>query len=133
MPFTIVPLRSLEALARARSHSGPRFEQAFGGASLAAAYLSVRTEANTWRTRMFGHGMGISEDPATGAAAAAFAGAIMAYDKPGDGEHQHIILQGVEMGRPSEIVLTLTVLGGILQDVSIGGCAVRISEGTIDL
>ncbi len=57
----------------------------------------------------------------------------MAFEKPGDGEHQHIIRQGVEMGRPSEIVLTLDVEGGALASATIGGAAVIVSQGEIDL
>ena len=86
-----------------------------------------------WRTRMFAPTLGMKEDPATGSAAAAFAGAIMAHEKPGDGQHQHVIQQGVEMGRPSEIVLTLTVEKGALVEATIGGAAVIVSEGTIDI
>ena len=51
------------------------------------------------------------EDPATGSAAAAFAGVIMASDKPGDGEHRFVIEQGDAMGRPSRITLSLSVAG----------------------
>ncbi|MFM9973328.1 MAG: PhzF family phenazine biosynthesis protein, partial [Beijerinckiaceae bacterium] len=112
---------------------GVAFDLAFAGAELTAAYVYAPEAANRWRTRMFAPSMGIAEDPATGAAVAAFAGIIMAYEKPCDGEHQHIITQGVEMGRHSEIVLTLTVENGKLTQATIGGCAVIVSEGTIDL
>ena len=62
---------------------------------------------------MFAAGWGIVEDPATGSAAAAFAGVAMAFEPPGDGEHMLIIEQGVEMGRPSLISLGLEVEGGV--------------------
>jgi trans-2,3-dihydro-3-hydroxyanthranilate isomerase len=132
VPFTTVPLASLDALARAASVSGPAFDAAFGGDDHAACYLYVRTGPAAWRTRMFGPGMGIVEDPATGSAAAAFAGTLMAFERPMDGERQHVIAQGVEMGRPSEIVLTLRVEGGRLSAASIGGEAVVMSEGILD-
>jgi trans-2,3-dihydro-3-hydroxyanthranilate isomerase len=133
VPYTMVSLNSLDALARAVSLAGPAFDAAFGGTSHPAVYLYVREEPLRWRARMFGPGMGVVEDPATGSAAASFAGAIMAWDKPSDGTHQHIITQGVEMGRPSEIVLTLEVDKGILRDATIGGTAIIVSEGTIDI
>jgi trans-2,3-dihydro-3-hydroxyanthranilate isomerase len=132
-PFTMVPLKSVDALARAKSLATDEFEEAFGQSPHPCCYLYVRTGSRTWQTRMFAPGMGVAEDPATGAAAAAFAGVLMAIEKPADGEHQHIIAQGVEMGRPSEIVLTLTVKGGALQSASIGGEAVIMSEGTLHL
>ncbi len=132
--FTMVPLKSLDSLSRARSVASPDYEAAFGGTPSPWCYLYVKTGARTWQTRMFAPSHGIVEDPATGAAAAAFAGTIMAFEKPADGrEQQHIILQGVEMGRPSEIVLTLDVERGALNEATIGGGAVIVSEGTINL
>jgi trans-2,3-dihydro-3-hydroxyanthranilate isomerase len=131
--FTTVPLAGLDALSRAVSRAGPDFDAAFGGTGHPACYLYVRTGPATWRTRMFGPGMGVLEDPATGAAAAAFAGTLVAFEAPREGTHQHIITQGVEMGRPSQIVLTLAVERGLLQSASIGGEAVVISEGFLHL
>jgi trans-2,3-dihydro-3-hydroxyanthranilate isomerase len=131
--YTMVPVRSLDALARAKSMATPAFDQAFGGTPHPCCYLYTRTGEQRWQTRMFGPTIGIAEDPATGSAAACFAGTVMMFEKPGDGEHQHIIRQGVEMGRPSEIVLTLSVEDGELTEATIGGGAVIISEGHIDL
>jgi trans-2,3-dihydro-3-hydroxyanthranilate isomerase len=131
--FTMIPLNSVEALSAARPQLGVSFDLAFAGPDLTAAYLFAPDGPNRWRTRMFAPSMGIPEDPATGGAAAAFAGVIMACEQPGDGEHQHIIVQGVEMGRPSEIVLTLEVRNGKLESASIGGAAVIISEGMLDI
>jgi trans-2,3-dihydro-3-hydroxyanthranilate isomerase len=131
--FTTVPLASPDALARARSADTPAFREAFGGTPTPWCYLYVKTGQNRWRTRMFAPTAGIPEDPATGGAAAAFAGTIMAFEQPADGRHQHVIGQGVEMGRPSEIVLTLEVEGGRLVGASIGGGAVVVSEGTLHL
>jgi trans-2,3-dihydro-3-hydroxyanthranilate isomerase len=133
VPYTMVPLASLDALARARSAPTPAFEAAFGGTSHPCCFLYVRTGPATWQTRMFAPLAGILEDPATGSAAAAFAGTLMAFESLADGSHQHVLAQGVEMGRPSEIVLTLQVEGGALRSASIGGEAVIISEGTLHL
>ncbi len=133
VPYTMVPLVSQDALARARSAATPAFEAAFGGTTHPCAYLYVKTAERRWSTRMFAPLAGIAEDPATGSAAAAFAATLMTFEKPGDGEHQHIIAQGVEMGRPSEIVLTLQVHGGRLASASIGGEAVIVSEGVLHL
>ena len=43
------------------------------------------------------------------------------------------IAQGVEMGRPSRIALSLEVERGALSAATIGGSAVLVGEGTIDL
>jgi trans-2,3-dihydro-3-hydroxyanthranilate isomerase len=86
---------------------------------------------SSFHARMFAPGAGIAEDPATGSAAAAFAGVIHRFDGPPDGMHKRIIEQGYEMGRPSEIALSLEVEGGKLTTVRVGGFAVRVAEGRI--
>jgi trans-2,3-dihydro-3-hydroxyanthranilate isomerase len=82
---------------------------------------------------MFAPEMGIPEDPATGSAAAAFAGAIQRFDALPDGLHRRAIEQGFEMGRPSLVHLSLSIEGGRLATVRIGGHAIRMSEGQLRL
>ena len=81
---------------------------------------------------MFAAGWGIREDPATGSAIAAFAGALMRFAQPGDGDHMLVIEQGIEMGRPSRIALGLEVEGSALTSATIGGSVALIAEGTIE-
>ena len=98
------------------------------------AFLYTRETADpalAFRARMLAPGVG--EDPATGSAAAAFAGVVMAFDRPSDGEHLLRIGQGYEMGRPSVIELGLTVRDRALSSASIGGAAVVVAEGTLFL
>ena len=87
---------------------------------------------NTVHARMFSGGLGIIEDPATGSAAAAFAGVALHFEKPGDGAHTLRIEQGFEIGRPSVITLGMDVEDGRLIQATIGGQAIRVSEGTIE-
>jgi trans-2,3-dihydro-3-hydroxyanthranilate isomerase len=82
---------------------------------------------------MFAPDYGISEDPATGSAAAAFAGVVHRFDVLPDGAHKRIIEQGYEMGRPSTIALTIEVAHGKLAGVRIGGHAVHVAEGMIEV
>ena len=82
---------------------------------------------------MFAPDFGIAEDPATGSAAAAFAGVVQHFDRLPDGQHKRLIEQGYEMGRPSLIALTMEVDGGKLAAVRIGGHAVRVAEGRIEV
>jgi trans-2,3-dihydro-3-hydroxyanthranilate isomerase len=49
----------------------------------------------------------------------------------GDGEHDIVIEQGVEMGRPSEITLQMVIKDGALASAEIGGAAVMVSRGEI--
>jgi trans-2,3-dihydro-3-hydroxyanthranilate isomerase len=80
---------------------------------------------------MFAPNVGIPEDPATGAAAAAFAGMFTDAERPADGQHAFVIEQGDAMGRPSRITVSLEVAGGRLHQVRIGGKAVIVSEGQL--
>ena len=135
VPFTFVPVASLEAIAKA-SVQMSYWLTAFGPTGSGKAYLYCRETLHThaaFHARMFSPDSGIPEDPATGSAAAAFAGVIHRYDSPLDGSHKRIIEQGYEMGRPSEISLSLEVARGALQTVRIGGSAVRVSEGRIEV
>ena len=79
---------------------------------------------------MFAGGWGVPEDPATGSAVAAFAGVLMAFEPPGEGEHMLAIEQGFEMGRPSKISLGTKVESGKLVDATIGGYARIVCDGT---
>jgi trans-2,3-dihydro-3-hydroxyanthranilate isomerase len=89
-------------------------------------------KGHAFHARMFAPGMGVAEDPATGSAAAAFAGVLAAYEKLGDGEQSFRIEQGYEMGRPSLIELLLSIRGGKLAAAAIAGEAVVVSEGRIE-
>ena len=135
VPFTFVPVASLEAIAKAVVQPA-YWTTAFGSMDTGKAYLYCReTIHNTaaFHARMFAPDSGIPEDPATGAAAAAFAGVIQRFDAPLDGLHKRHIEQGYEMGRPSEIVVSLEIVRGALQTVRIGGSAVRVAEGKINV
>ena len=75
----------------------------------------------------------LREDPATGSAAAAFSGFCVQSLSLADGEHRFVIEQGFEMGRPSLIELGITVRGGALASASVGGPAVIVTEGEIEV
>ncbi|WP_237478477.1 PhzF family phenazine biosynthesis protein [Lichenibacterium dinghuense] len=126
VPFTTVPLASAEAVDRLE----PR--PAHWPAEL-RVYAYAPDGPGRYRARMFAWRSGVYEDPATGSAAAAFAGAVMRFDAPPDGSHALEIRQGAAMGRPSLIGLGLEVEGGALASASIGGGAVILCDGTISL
>jgi trans-2,3-dihydro-3-hydroxyanthranilate isomerase len=135
VPFVMVPLASLDAVARAKPQM-PAFETVFAGAGAPKAFVFAPECADSghdFHARMFAPGLGMTEDPATGSAVAAFAGALMAARLPPDGEHGFVVEQGYEMGRPSLITLGLTVERGQLQEATISGTAVTVAEGVIDL
>jgi trans-2,3-dihydro-3-hydroxyanthranilate isomerase len=131
VPFTMVPVASIEALGRAQPMTGATFDLAFTAGENTAPFLYTRAAPGEWRVRMFAPHWGIAEDPATGGASAAFAAVIAEFEGLSDGTHQHILNQGIEMNRPSRIILDITLEGGALASASIGGSAVSISEGTL--
>ena len=131
LPFLFVPVRSLAALGRAKARDV--FWNVDGGP---ATFLYTRETVepdSAFHARMFAPAWGVAEDPATGSAAAAFAGVVLAHDAPADGEHVLVIEQGYEMGRPSRITLGLEIETGLLRAASIGGPAVIVSNGALDL
>lgn len=132
--FTCVPVRSLAALRRC-SPRPDSWDTAFAwhGRSAAYVFCSETVEAGSaFHARMFALRWGIYEDPATGSAAAAFAGALVRCAPPADGRHDVTIEQGYEMGRPSRLTLSVTVRDRRLVGAAIGGEAVAVSEGIID-
>ncbi|MBB3393017.1 trans-2,3-dihydro-3-hydroxyanthranilate isomerase [Rhizobium sp. BK275] len=137
VPFLMVPVHDVGA-ARRMEFDPQLWEKTvpFVDGALASAYIYCRGGVNhvaKFHARMFASGMGISEDPATGSAAAALSGAINHFDRLTDGHYPVLIEQGVEMGRPSFIHLHMDIEGGTISNARIGGQAVRIATGTLDL
>src|SRR5690606_37277414 len=133
VPFTFVRVADRDCLARARLDSG-RWATTFGHAwapQLYVVFMEDWKQGREMHARMFAPALGIAEDPATGAAAAALAGMLCDLQRSADGEAMWIIHQGEDMGRPSRIVLEASVTTGRLADVRLGGTAVRMSEGVL--
>ena len=130
-----VPVASLDAIAKARVAS-PHWDAAMPALGVMGAFLYCRQTVHTtsaFHARFFGPDVGIAEDPATGSAAVGLAGAIQRFDELPDGLHKRIIEQGFEMGRPSLISLSLQVEDGKLDTVRLGGYAVRVTSGQIEV
>lgn len=131
VPFLFVPVANLTALARARMDE-VAFIRSLGAFGEAMYLYTIDDEGDAdFRSRMFSPGLGIVEDPATGAAAAAFPAVLMDAEARVDAKHRVRIDQGFEMGRPSRINLGFTVKGGVVTEATIGGAAVVIAEGVL--
>ncbi|MDP3895501.1 MAG: PhzF family phenazine biosynthesis protein [Mesorhizobium sp.] len=136
VPYVTVPVRGLDAAARVRfdAEKWMRFapEKAAGVFASAYVYTAETAAAGaSFHARMFVAGTPSYEDPATGSAAAAFMGAVMAHERPADGLLQVWIEQGLEMGRPSRIRLEIEVAGGVATGARIGGHAVVTGKGVL--
>ena len=137
VPFVFVPLADLDAMARVefdRDAWRALVDDGEGDPEALGVHLYCREtvrHTSAFHARNFGIGFGIDEDPATGSAAAAFAGVVARFDTPTSGTHRFTIEQGFEMGRPSLVDLTIDVDKGRLSSLRIGGSAVRVAEGTL--
>jgi trans-2,3-dihydro-3-hydroxyanthranilate isomerase len=88
-------------------------------------YLYARDGAAV-RARMFGGGLGMKEDAATGSAAAPLAALLLHLNGAERGAWD--IVQGVEMGRPS-LLRTTATRGPDGIRATVGGGCVRVMEG----
>jgi trans-2,3-dihydro-3-hydroxyanthranilate isomerase len=131
-PYTFVPVAGLATIAGVAPDL-PRFPPVFGEMGVFLYTRETASPENMVHARMFAPRFGIPEDPATGSAAAAFAGVAQEFETPEDGAHTITIEQGFEMGRPSLIHLTMDIAGGKLISGEIGGSAVVVSQGTLDI
>ena len=132
-PFLYVPVRDRAALARAKPDSAA-WSKALSGAWTAEAFVFCRDPelpGSHVRARMFAPDLGVFEDPATGSAAAAFAGYLAAREPAHTGTHKWVIEQGFEMGRPSILRVEADTAEGKVTAVRVGGAAVKMSEGTL--
>ena len=140
LPQLMVPVASLEALsALPVGGTGGRLVDLLRryGTDCVMLYTSETTSPDaTVHCRMFAPGLGVAEDPATGSAAGAL-GAYLVHHGAIDtalGSAQVIVEQGLEIGRPSRIVVTVAVQrDGAIEEVRVGGEAVTVIEGEVRL
>jgi trans-2,3-dihydro-3-hydroxyanthranilate isomerase len=81
--------------------------------------------------RVFVPDLAVPEDPATGSAAAALGGYLARRTPRLDGTLAWAVAQGVEMGRPSRLLVSADKRGGEIVAVRVGGQAVVVCAGTM--
>lgn len=137
VPFVLIPIRNLATVQNLEFESTLWERVApFVDGSLASAYVYCRGGVHhqaKFHARMFSPDMRIWEDPATGAAVAALAGAIQQFDALPEGHHSMIVEQGVEIGRTSFIHLHIDSKAGEIAKARIGGQAIKVAEGVFEL
>jgi trans-2,3-dihydro-3-hydroxyanthranilate isomerase len=132
-PFLLVPLKSVDAVQRARVRVDlweQTLKRSWAPEILVAAREPEQGEHH-WRARMFAPGINVPEDPATGSAIAAFGGWLAMKDSRSDGEFAWTVRQGIEMGRPSLLEVRATKTAGVVTAVKVAGRAVLIGEGRL--
>jgi trans-2,3-dihydro-3-hydroxyanthranilate isomerase len=134
--FFYIPVKSREALAKARVIEPTWTEMMALLGHMHAGYIYTRggDHAQThFRARMYDPGGGIPEDPATGSATALLAAQLLTAEKLSDGTHSWQLEQGYEMGRPSDLLLEADVSQNKLTAVRVGGSAVRMMSGVLEI
>jgi len=136
VPFLFVPLTTRSAVDSASVNSvelDALMRSANGNAH--GVYLfsaQPGSDRATVYSRMFAPGLGISEDPATGIACGPL-GCYLVKHKivPPEQARAMLSLQGVKMGRPSHLHISIGVQNGDINNVRVGGEAVLAGEGTL--
>lgn len=135
VPFVMVPVSGLLPAAKARVNADAWIDLVGRvDGKIPCPYIYCREtvfSGSDFHARMFAPWDGIGEDPATGSAAAAFAGQICRHDSPTSGVQRIAIEQGVEFGRPSAIRLEVEIADHRLVAARVGGHAVKVAEGRL--
>jgi trans-2,3-dihydro-3-hydroxyanthranilate isomerase len=136
VPFLFVPLTTRSAVDSAEINSGV-LDSLFSATQTSVNGIFVFTAQpgeghGTVYSRMFAPEMGITEDPATGAASGPL-GCYLVQHKivPPEKADAIVSLQGVKMGRPSHIHIAIGTKNGAIDSVRVGGESVLAGEGTL--
>ena len=135
LEFMLVPVRDRAALGSIRLDP-KNWQNVYGtghGASVYAFTLNNQKGAADFSARMFELNLPGNEDAATGSAAAALIGLIADNIKQRDGQYKYTLEQGADMGRPSQIDMQISIREGKLVRGGIGGKAILVGQGVLDL
>jgi trans-2,3-dihydro-3-hydroxyanthranilate isomerase len=136
VPFLFVRVRDRGALGRARVNRAAwsRVLGAYWAPQVYALTSDAERPGSHVRARIFAPTLGVEEDPATGAAAAALAGYLAPQDqREAEGTLRWVVEQGFEMGRPSRLEVEADRAGGAITAVRVGGASVLVSQGEIEV
>ena len=131
-PFLLVPVRSLDALARVQVSLSALSQMLYNDHRGVFIFTRNTPEADV-RARMFGVTNRLYEDPATGSAHGPLGAYLAAHTDVMQGNSAEFVShQGVEMGRKSELFVRLELMAAGAQ-VSVGGAAVQVGAGELFL
>jgi len=131
MPFIIVPLKSLDAVKRARVNMDRLLEMASDVHGGILVFCSETVDPrNNLHVRVFVDLQGVPEDPATGSGNGCLAGYLSRYQYFGISRVNAKVEQGYEVRRPSLLLLKARKMGDLLQ-VEVGGGVFLVAEGRL--
>lgn len=135
VPYMLVPLCNQAAVDRAEFNPGA-FRTFIASSAMtpdACFFLfavSPPGSTETAYSRMFAPGFGITEDPATGSASGPLGCYLLRHDLvTRDAARRIVSRQGVAMGRPSRIHISIGTTDGNITEVKVGGEAVLVATG----
>ncbi len=137
VPFLFVPLTTRRAVDNAALDTAALDElyKAMGGDEVGIFLFSKEPgpDKATVYSRMFAPSLGVAEDPATGSASGPLGCYLVRHGLVAADRAAGITsLQGVKMGRPSSIHISIgTDASGAITGVQVGGEAVIAGEGTL--
>jgi len=137
VPFLYVPLKNLSAINKIKVRLD-KWEEHFcaneGTKNIFVFTIETINAGSTVHSRMFAPAMGIAEDPATGAASGPLGAYLVEYgivSQNNDGKYSIISEQGIELGRPSFISITIGKTDKFFFEIKIGGTCVKTGMGLI--
>jgi len=136
VPFLFVPLATRRAVDNARVDTGALegLLRSAGGNANGVFVFSPEPGADKADvySRMFAPALGVVEDPATGSASGPLGCYLVRHNVVPEEKADAILsLQGVKMGRPSEVHIAIGVEGDDIISVRVGGESVLAGEGTL--
>jgi trans-2,3-dihydro-3-hydroxyanthranilate isomerase len=138
VPFLFAPIASRDAVDRVtidrRAYHDACVASGFDELAL-FAFTTDRTRATgdeAVYSRMLAPQLGVAEDPATGSASGPLGCYLATYRMiPGSALAHHVSLQGVRMGRPSRVHISIEQNGNEITRVRVGGRSVLVGEGRL--
>jgi trans-2,3-dihydro-3-hydroxyanthranilate isomerase len=136
VPFLFVPVNTLEAMRsiQFRRDVWERVLRDFEAPHVFAFTEEVVAVGSTVHSRMFAPAMGISEDPATGAASGPLGCFLVHHKRVKPAKIVEIVSeQGLELGRPSFIQVRIEQEEEQITGVYVGGQCYWMGQGTIEI
>lgn len=133
VPFLMVPLRNLEVLGRTRARADLWSGMAahLEATGLYCFTLETAEAGAAVRSRMFAPSAGVAEDPATGSASGPLGCYLARHGALRSPRFLNV--QGVEMGRRSEIHVEIESSRAEIAAVRVGGECVAVGRGSIEV
>jgi len=138
VPFLYVPLTSRDAVDAALLDRAAlrRFFAALGSPERPVFVFTLdgSDDRTTVYSRMFAPVLGVHEDPATGSASGPLGAYLVTHGVVTADEGRALVsVQGVKMGRPSRVHIAVGSRDGIIEQIEVGGQAVKVADCTLTL